>query len=222
MADDDRNTPPRRRDKKSRVTLTLEAPPLRLPTDPAPPIPSRESEPELPIPDAPEDAWSRNRPVSAAPPPSEPPVEVETDEGDALDLVTRRSRRKSSGSIDHSAEMADRYALGDYTEALRIAELILGRSPDHEAALRTAKGARERLEQLYTSRLGALSRVVHPAIDPSQVRWLGLDHRAAFLLSRADGELSVEELVDVSGMPRLEALKTLVELLDLHAIALGT
>ena len=39
-----------------------------------------------------------------------------------------------------------------------------------------------------------------------------IDSRAAFLLSRVDGNLSFEEILDVSGMTRLEALRHLARL----------
>ena len=39
-----------------------------------------------------------------------------------------------------------------------------------------------------------------------------IDTRAAFLLSRVDGNLSFEELIDVSGMTRLETLRHLTRL----------
>jgi hypothetical protein len=58
------------------------------------------------------------------------------------------------------------------------------------------------------------------ALGDSQLRWLGLDHRSGFLLSRIDGLSTVDELLDVCGMPRLEALKTLSELLERGAIRL--
>ncbi len=45
-----------------------------------------------------------------------------------------------------------------------------------------------------------------------------LVHRAGFLLSRVDGFTSLEELLDLSGMPRLEALKTVLSLVDAGAI----
>jgi hypothetical protein len=38
------------------------------------------------------------------------------------------------------------------------------------------------------------------------------------LLSRVDGLSTIEEVLDVCGMPRLEALKTLVDLLERGAI----
>jgi hypothetical protein len=181
-----------------------------------------ERPPSIPPPEAAEgaDAWERQRPSLTPPPfapPTPPPPALEADEGGALDLVDRRSR-PAAPSGDLGTEMSDRYALGDYTAALRIAELILGRDPAHEMAARIAEGCRDRLLALYRSRLGSLARVPQVAVDDSQVRWLGLDHRAAFLLSRIDGTQTLSELVDVSGMPRLEALKTLVELLETSAI----
>ena len=137
--------------------------------------------------------------------------------GNALDLV---DRSRPSQQLDLIGEMEELYALDDLTGALRFAELILGREPNHEQALRCADNCRKRLISLYTSKLGAVDRIVTVALSESQLRWLGLDHRAGFLLSRVDGSLSVEELLDVCGMPRLEALKTLADLLERGAIRL--
>lgn len=138
---------------------------------------------------------------------------------DALELVEQsRSSRPGAPASDPAAEMAERFALGDFTGALTVAELLLGRDPGHEAARRYAEGCRERLAQLYTSRLGRLDRVPRVAVPDAEIRWLGLDHHAAFLLSRIDGESTVEDLLHVVAMPRVDALKTLVELLDAQAI----
>ena len=135
---------------------------------------------------------------------------------DALRLVDKR--RPSSMGIDLAGEMADRFALGDFTAALRTAELLLGQDPRNVEARQTAKQARERLIQLYTSRLGSLGRIPFVNVPDTEVRWLGLDHRAGFLLSRVNGALTIEEVVDVSGMQRMEALKLLAELYDANAI----
>lgn len=141
----------------------------------------------------------------------------ELDEGkDALGLVAH-SRRSQPG-IDLASEMAERFALDDFTGALRFAELVLGKLPEHPDARRVATESRRRLEHLYTSRLGGLGRVPSVAMRDADLRWLGLDHRAGFLLSRVEAGNSIEDLVDVSGMPRLEALKTLVELFEVGAI----
>lgn len=137
--------------------------------------------------------------------------------GDALDLV---DNSRPSQQLDLLGEMEELYALDDLTGALRFAELILGREPDNAQARRCAENCRSRLITLYTSKIGDLTGTPIQAVQESEVRWLGLDHRAGFLLSRVDGVSTIEEVLDVCGMPRLEALKTLADLLDRGAIRL--
>jgi hypothetical protein len=143
------------------------------------------------------------------------PPPMESSEGGALDLV---DRSKPSAQLDLVGEMEELYALDDLTGALRFAELILGRDPDNQQALRCAEKSRERLIGLYVSKIGDLSAVPVAAVNDSEMRWLGLDHRAGFLLSRVDSMSTVDEILDICGMPRLEALKTLVDLLERGAI----
>ena len=52
---------------------------------------------------------------------------------------------------------------------------------------------------------------------PPELGAAPINPRAAFLLSRIDGSLSVDEILDVAGMPRLEAYRHLCQLL-LHGI----
>lgn len=136
-------------------------------------------------------------------------------EGGALDLV---DRSRPSQQLDLVGEMEELYALDDLTGALRFAELILGREPDNVQARQCAQNCRARLIQLYASKIGDLGGVPVQALSENQMRWLGLDHRSGFLLSRVDGLSTIEEVLDVCGMPRLEALKTLVDLLERGAI----
>jgi hypothetical protein len=143
------------------------------------------------------------------------PEPLPSEEGDALDLV---NRSRPSQQLDLVGEMEELYALDDLTGALRFAELILGREPDNEQAQRCAMNCRQRLIGLYASKIGDLEGVPVPALGESELRWLGLDHRSGFLLSRVDGVATVEEVLDMCGMPRLEALKTIVDLLERGAI----
>lgn len=157
----------------------------------------------------------------SSPPPATPPPAAVPDapSGSAFDLVD--NARPSLSNVDLHQEMADRFALGDFSGSLTIAELILGTRADDPAAAKYASACREKLEQLYVSRLGSFAARPKLTVADTNVRWLGLDHRAGFLLSRVDGDSTVEEIVDTSGMPRLEALRTLCDLLDLRAIALS-
>jgi hypothetical protein len=173
------------------------------------------------------DGWTRSspsstpaRPKSTAPPPAE---------DDALDLVSKRSKPPSTPGLDLAAEMAERFALGDFSGALRVAELLLGRDPGHAGAARYADESRQKLIQLHAARLASATgtsleslahRVPEVAVPEHEIRWLGLDHRQGFLLSRLDGRATVEDLVDVTGMTRLEVLQTLVELVDAKAVRL--
>lgn len=118
-------------------------------------------------------------------------------------------------------ELKDRYAMGDYSGALIVAEAVPPDAPQYAEAQRFAQNCREVLVQMYTARLGARDQVVSMAIPADQVRWLSLDHRAGFLLSLVDATSTVEELLDISGMPRLDALRILYALLQERVIALS-
>jgi hypothetical protein len=118
-------------------------------------------------------------------------------------------------------DMKDRYATGDFSGALVVADGILSEQPENEEALRCRDRCNEVLSQMYLARLGSLRQIVRVAVDREQIRWLSLDHRAGFLLSLVDGTSSIEELLDVSSMPRLEALRILYGLLDQRVIALN-
>lgn len=146
---------------------------------------------------------------------SEAPLDIEA--GGALDLI---DNSRPSMQLDLYGDMQDCYALDDLTGALRFADLILGRMPNDAEAMRVAEDCRVRLKSLYTSKIGDVTRVVEVALGEAELRWLGLDHRSGFLLSRVDGVASVEELLDICGMPILEALKTLTDLLERGAIKL--
>jgi len=120
--------------------------------------------------------------------------------------------------IDLRREIADRFALGDFAGVLHAAELLLGEDSNDESALRYASASRERMEVRYTTRIGSLDYVFNRAVAESKVKWLGLDPQAAFLLSLTDGQTTVAEVLELSGMRRLEALRVFTELLEAKAI----
>lgn len=55
---------------------------------------------------------------------------------------------------------------------------------------------------------------LHVRLEGEALKRLPLDHRAGFLLSLMDGSLDIESLVEVSGMPRDEALRIVRDLHD--------
>ncbi len=141
--------------------------------------------------------------TGSAPPPSIPamPATRPEEEARAIELPA-----------DLAGEMRDRFSLGDYTGALAMAEELLARDPAHVEAERCAENCRAVLQKMYAARLGPLDRVPIVAVPRDQLRWLSIDHRAGFLLSHVDGVSSLEMILDVCGMPTLDALRILHEL----------
>ncbi len=121
---------------------------------------------------------------------------------------------------DPIAEMRERLSLGDYTGAFEMAELLLAEDPDDAEAAECAASCREVLEGMYAARLGPLDRIPTVIVQPTQLRWLSIDHRAGFVLSLIDGSSTLEMILDVSGMPKLDALRILHELLQAKIVSL--
>ncbi len=151
---------------------------------------------------------------------------------EALDLVALEAERAAPiappippssndlrGADDPVREMRERFSFGDYSGALVVAEEMLEDNPEHPAALKYAESCRQVLEQMYTTRIGPLDRVPFVAVPQEQLRWLNLDHRAGFVLSHIDGSCSLEQILDVSGMPTLDALRILFELVQQRVIS---
>jgi hypothetical protein len=110
--------------------------------------------------------------------------------------------------------LRDRYAVGDITGALVIAEAILVEQPDNAEAERFRSSCCDALAQMYASRLGPRSGIPRRAVSTSDVKSLAIDSRAGFVLATVDGESTVEEILDVSGMSQLDTLRILYSLLQ--------
>ena len=121
---------------------------------------------------------------------------------------------------DPVVEMQERFALGDYSGALVMAESMLEENPTHPEAREYAESCRSVLQQMYTARIGPLHRVPVVDVARDQLRWLSIDHRAGFILSLVDGVSSLEMILDVCGMPPLDALRTLYELVQQHVVSI--
>jgi hypothetical protein len=155
---------------------------------------------------------------STQPSPKQAPV---IGDGSALDLVDRKADTEplAEMSSDPITEMRERFALGDYSGALVIAESLLEENPTHVEAREYADSCRSVLQQMYTARIGPLDRVPLVEVARDQLRWLSIDHRAGFVLSLVDGVSSLEMILDVSGMPALDALRILYELVQQRIIS---
>jgi hypothetical protein len=66
----------------------------------------------------------------------------------------------------------------------------------------------------YLARLGGRTHVPFTRASREAALRVPLDHWAGFVLSLIDGAVSVEDIVDASSLPEVEALRLLCELRD--------
>jgi hypothetical protein len=118
--------------------------------------------------------------------------------------------------------MLEYLASSDYVGALLAAEALLETHPGHPDLLDTAQIARSELRRIYAARLGSLERTPRLAMGPDELLAIqGVDFRAGLLLSRVDGQATLAEIVQRSGVPAHEALRALSELYLRRAIVLS-
>ncbi len=159
-------------------------------------------------------------------------LDLPEDAGGALDLVGSfcsmpRPRPSEAEEVaapppDVAVEMRERYAVGDFTGALVMAEAALEADSGDQEARRYVSTCRDILQQMYTARLGSTDLVPRVTLSSDQIRWLTLDHKAGFLLSCIDGYSSIDEILDVCGMPSLDALRILCDLLQQNVITVSS
>ncbi len=135
------------------------------------------------------------------PPPPGPHLTMEPESGLRV--------RAAEDDKDLLAEPMQRFATGDYAGALTLGEALLEEAPDSENVQAFVDDCRRALESSYIERLGSLQRVLSLSVTADELRALPLDHRAGFLISHVDGVSTIEMVLDVSGMPRLDALRLL-------------
>ena len=134
--------------------------------------------------------------------------------GGAFDLRESPSlRQRRVTTTDHLALARAALQRGDSEGAFDAAEHALAEAGAIDSPDLLAES--DLLVRIYERILGDRRRHVALALLPS-----GLDARAAFLLSRIDSQMSLDDLLDVSGMPRLESTRLVSSLLR-HGILIA-
>ncbi len=117
------------------------------------------------------------------------------------------------------ARLRELMSLDNFTGAIEVAEQILQQDSAHAEAQQAAAHCRGRLATMYLSKLGSLEAVPVVRVPPGEVIWLDLDHRAGFVLAQVDGSSTFEDIIELTGMDRVEAMRILSELLAKRVIA---
>ncbi len=112
------------------------------------------------------------------------------------------------------AKMWESFRAQDWRAALIAAKELLALNPSHSVAQACLEECRRNLIRGIE-----LTSIPFVAGDAAAIRSAELGHREGFLLSQIDGLLSVDELLDVSGMDHEEALTVLAKLVSLGLVA---
>jgi hypothetical protein len=123
----------------------------------------------------------------------------------AATLIERCRQELRAGRVDDAATAAEQALLeGEEAPPPGIAEVI--------------EPARALFEQVFEAYVGPADDVLEPAISFNELATMKIDSRAGFLFSRVDGASTVDQLIDISGMGRFDALRVLATLLQRGAL----
>ena len=106
------------------------------------------------------------------------------------------------------------FELGDFSGSLELVDKVLKKDAQHDGARAYLERNEATLSKMYESKLGDLRRAPRQLMPPDEVIWINLHHKAGFILSQVDGMLTYEDILEISGMPRFDALRILHELVQ--------
>ena len=106
------------------------------------------------------------------------------------------------------------HVAGEHEEALFLLTRLLELAPLHPEGSRLACDCRQALERECLAAIGSESAILVAAVSPEELKRFTLDNVSGFLLSAMDGATDVETILDISGLPRLLALRHIRSLLE--------
>jgi hypothetical protein len=134
----------------------------------------------------------------------------EVDEGAPPDEPKEeQTRRRITMLLQRAVEYNSSH---DTDRAVTAVDLALSEDPNSALGQKLITRNKDTIMQIFQSFIGDLERMPQLAKPLHELAKEPISPRAAFLLSRIDGTLTVDELLDVSGMPRMEAYRHLCQL----------
>jgi hypothetical protein len=121
------------------------------------------------------------------------------------DQTRRRITMLLQRAIEYSAGQ-------DLDRAVTAADLALSEDPNSALGQKLITRNKDTIMHVFQAYIGDLERMPQLARPLHELASAPISPRAAFLLSRIDGTLTIDELLDVSGMPRMEAYRHLCQL----------
>ncbi len=163
-------------------------------------------------------ATPTSRGLALHPPEADAPVEVEVEVDVELGTSPEPGQPQSPDIGALLLQAADQLDLDDHTGALETVEKVLALDPQNATAHELLQRCESTLLAMFESKLGDLTFRPQVKLKPDEIVWLNLDHRAGFVLSMVDGQISYDDLFTLSSMSRLDTARILVHLVQARAI----
>ena len=204
----------------------------RFPEDPAPQAQQVEAPQPAPTPEPlePEPGMAfYQTPRPETTPPLGSPI-LEQNSGDLLDLVGGEGTEGAApvpgisavSEVDSLMKGArDMLELDDFSGAIELLDKVLDLEAGHSEARQMRDDSERKLLAMLSSKLGDLNRTPRVRMSQDEIIWLNLDNRAGFVLSLVDGSLSLDEIISICGLPQLEGMRILVQLLQEKVIEIN-
>jgi hypothetical protein len=107
---------------------------------------------------------------------------------------------------------------GAFERSLLLLEQLMERHGDIPGSAELLARCQTSLEAFMADQLGPTDALAIPLPAKTRLSDLDMDPRAAYLFSRIDGTMTIEDLLDISGMGRFETMRNLLRLRELGLV----
>jgi hypothetical protein len=129
--------------------------------------------------------------------------------------VPEDAREQSIQLLKEARSAASR---GDFTSAVDRCDRLLQLDPTSVEGRKLRDECASTLIQMFESQLGGRHRIPEVVAGQGDIIWLGLDHRAGFVLAQIDGQVTYDDLYAICGMSPLDTSRILAQLLEQKVI----
>jgi hypothetical protein len=155
----------------------------------------------------------------AMPPNQDEPLPDDQDTGDRSAARTEDPLDEENKALLHPdqglAQAKQLIDAGEYEQSLHLTEQLLERYPTLAGLSDLLETSRDKLGASVLAKLGDLEAICVPQTTDLGQDNQAMDPKAAYLFSRIDGTMSLQDIIDISGMSEFESARLLLLLHDI-------
>jgi hypothetical protein len=126
---------------------------------------------------------------------------------------------EANSLLEKASEMLE---LDNHSGAMELISKAAELAPCHPKVLQLRLHSESILLAMLESKMGDLEAAPFVQLRDEEILWLNLDDKTRFVLGKVDGKVSLDRLLSLLGMSRLELARILNQLFDGGVIAVNT